>query len=137
MVAMFVVFFHKIEYIKPLSAFMVAEHVKRIRGRITAACARAGRTPDEVTLIAVSKTFPSQLIQEALSAGVLDIGENYIQELGRKRSDLTRDDIRWHFIGHLQSNKVKHIASWIHCIHAVDSFDLGAEISKHAEKAGR
>ena len=116
---------------------MVAENITKIRQRIAVACTRAGRTSDEVALIAVSKTFNSRLIREALSAGVRDIGENYIQELRTKREELSNEKICWHFVGHLQSNKVKYIAPWIHCIHAVDTLSLGKEIAKHAGHAGR
>ena len=93
--------------------------------------------PEEVLLIAVSKTFGSSLVREALAAGVRDIGENYIQELRRKRDELAQEDVRWHFVGHLQSNKIKYIAPWIHSIQAVDSVGLGREIARHAATAGR
>ena len=116
---------------------MVAENVKKIRQRIAAASLRAGRMPEEVLLIAVSKTFGSSLVREALAAGVRDIGENYIQELRRKRDELAQEDVRWHFVGHLQSNKIKYIAPWIHSIQAVDSVGLGREIARHAATAGR
>ena len=135
--AKFIVFLDKIEYIIPLNKFMVDENVQRIRQRIVSACARSNRPPEEVTLVAVTKTFSSRSIRDALASGVRDIGENYIQELTGKYAELSREDIRWHFIGHLQSNKVKHIVPWIHCIHSVDSVALGKEIAKHAETSGR
>lgn len=135
--AKFVVFQDKIEYIIPLNKFMVDENVQRIRQQIGAACDRSGRSPEEVTLVAVTKTFGSGSVRDALAAGVRDIGENYIQELSGKHEELSRQDIRWHFIGHLQSNKVRIIAPWIHCIHSVDSIALGKEVAKHAEKSGR
>jgi len=116
---------------------MIAENLDTIRRRIASTCLRAGRKPEEVTLIAVTKTFGSALIREAVRAGCRDFGENFVQELLRKREELGGEDIRWHFIGHLQSNKVRHIIEWIHLIHSVDSVNLGNEISKRAQNAGR
>jgi pyridoxal phosphate enzyme (YggS family) len=89
-----------------------------------------------VLLIAVSKTKPVSDIQELYNLGQRDFGENYVQELAEKQAQLPAD-IRWHFIGHLQSNKVKYIAPFVHLIHTVDSFKLLEEINKHADKAGR
>jgi len=116
---------------------MVAENVQNIRARIEAACHRAGRSVDSVTLIAVTKTFGSELVKEAMAAGVYDIGENYVQEVLEKREHVLAPDVRWHYIGHLQSNKVKYIIEWVHMIHAVDSLTLAAEIQKRAVKIGR
>src|SRR5580765_618772 len=87
--------------------------------------------PSSVTLVAVSKTKPNELIMEAYEAGQRDFGENYVQELVDKHEQLPKD-IRWHFIGHLQSNKVKFIAPFIHLIHVVDSEGLLKEINKQA-----
>lgn len=89
-----------------------------------------------VTLVAVSKTKPAADIQELYDLGQRDFGENYVQEVVEKQPALP-GDIRWHFIGHLQSNKVKYIAPFVHMIHAVDSFKLLQEISRQAEKHGR
>lgn len=116
---------------------MVAENVKTIRERIVSACGRAGRYPDEVTLVAVAKMFGAEMVSEVLNAGVVDIGENYVQELHRKREKLTDERIQWHFIGHLQRNKVKELASWIHLIHSIDSKRLAEEISHQAAMKGR
>jgi pyridoxal phosphate enzyme (YggS family) len=116
---------------------MVAENVENVRKRIAAACARAGRSPDDITLIAVTKTFSAEHIREALRAGVNDIGENYVQEFQQKRETLEHENIRWHFIGHLQSNKVKYIIESTYLIHSVDSFRLGEEIAKRAAKCDR
>lgn len=90
----------------------------------------------EVTLIAVSKTKPVEDIQALYDAGHRDFGENYVQELVQKQSVLPKD-IRWHFIGHLQSNKVKMIAPFVHMIHGVDSVKLLEVIDKEGRKAGR
>ena len=116
---------------------MISENVQNIRQRIDLACRRVGRSPSEVSLVAVSKTFPADRIRDAVSAGVRDIGENYVQEVTGKRDLLSGLDIRWHFIGHLQSNKVKQVASWVHLVHAVDSVGLVREIDKQASRAGR
>ncbi len=89
-----------------------------------------------VTLVAVSKTKPADDIQEMYALGQRDFGENYVQELVDKEAALPKD-IRWHYIGHLQSNKVKYIAPFVHLIHAVDSAKLLSEINKQAEKNGR
>lgn len=89
-----------------------------------------------VTLVAVSKTKPVSDIQELYALGQRDFGENYVQELVEKQP-LLPADIRWHYIGHLQSNKVKYIAPFVHMVHAVDSFKLLQEINKQAEKNNR
>lgn len=89
-----------------------------------------------VTLIAVSKTKPIALVEEAYAAGQRDFGENYVQELVDKSEQLPKD-IRWHFIGHLQSNKVKYIAPFVHLIHGVDSLKLLREINKQGQKQSR
>jgi pyridoxal phosphate enzyme (YggS family) len=116
---------------------MVSENVQNIRKRIAVACARVGRRPEEVTLIAVTKTFDAEKVREVAHAGVADVGENYVQELIEKQQRLVGEQIRWHFIGHLQSNKVKSIVGTVHAIHSVDSLSLGREISLRAERVGR
>ena len=90
----------------------------------------------QVTLVAVSKTKPVSDIQELYDLGQRDFGENYVQELVEKQL-LLPNDIRWHFIGHLQSNKVKYIAPFVHLIHGVDSYKLLLEIDKQAKKFDR
>jgi pyridoxal phosphate enzyme (YggS family) len=90
----------------------------------------------DVTLVAVSKTKPIEDILELYNLGQRDFGENYVQELSEKAAQLPRD-IRWHFIGHLQTNKVKYIASFVHLIHVVDSWKLLQEIDKQAAKNNR
>lgn len=89
-----------------------------------------------VTLVAVSKTKPVSDIKELYDLGQRDFGENYVQELVEKQPQLPAD-IRWHYIGHLQSNKVKYIAAYVHLVHAVDSFSLLQEINKQASKNNR
>jgi len=116
---------------------MISANIEQIRERIASACRRAGRRPEEVTLLAVAKTFPAELVGEAVRAGVVDIGENYVQELLGKREALSSPDIRWHFIGHLQSNKVRQIAEWIHLVHALDSMSLARDLNGRAAQTGR
>lgn len=89
-----------------------------------------------VTLVAVSKTKPIEAIKELYDLGHRDFGENYVQELEEKHQQLPKD-IRWHFIGHLQSNKVKYIAPFVHLIHGIDSFKLLKEVDKQAKKINR
>jgi hypothetical protein len=109
----------------------VAEQLQQVRERIAAACARAGRDAGEVVLVAVTKTHPAEIVREALAAGQLDFGENYVQELVAKH-DAVGEGPRWHYIGHLQRNKVKHVAPWVHLIHTVDALPLAEEIDKRA-----
>jgi len=116
---------------------MIYQNVDHIRERIRIACLQAGRDPAAVTLLAVSKTFPATAVKEAVKAGVLDIGENYVQEMLKKREELQDSSIRWHFIGHLQSNKVKYLSDWVSLIHAVDNLTLAGEINKRGIQSGR
>ncbi|MBX2991608.1 MAG: YggS family pyridoxal phosphate-dependent enzyme [Bacteroidetes bacterium] len=116
---------------------MIRENIETIRGRITAACTTARRNPDEITVLAVSKTFSFDAVAEAVAAGIVDVGENYVQELLNKKAQLEAAPVRWHFIGHLQTNKVKYIAGWIHLVHAVDSIGLASELDKRAKQTGR
>ena len=114
---------------------MIKENLNRVQENIRNACARAGRKEDEVTLIAVSKTKPVSMLEEAYALGVRDFGENKVQELVDKAGQLP-EDIRWHMIGHLQRNKVKYIIDKVYLIHSVDSLRLAEEISKEAVKHG-
>lgn len=93
-------------------------------------------SPNNVTLVAVSKTKPVEDIRDAYDHGLRDFGENYVQELVEKAESLPKD-IQWHFIGHLQTNKVKYIAPFIHLVHGVDSEKLLVEINKQAAKLNR
>ena len=114
---------------------MVSENLKQIRDRIAAACERTGRNPGDVRLIAVSKTKPLELLKEAYEAGCRDFGENYVQELADKIPEMP-EDVRWHMIGHLQTNKVKYLIGKTYLIHSVDTVKLAKEIGKQSEKAG-
>lgn len=112
---------------------MVEENLIQVRENIKKACVRAGRNPEEVTLIAVSKTKPVCMIEEAYAAHCRDFGENKVQEIMDKKPQLPTD-IRWHMIGHLQRNKVKYIVDKTALIHSVDSLRLAQEISIQAVK---
>lgn len=114
---------------------MIRENIERVKGNIRAACERSGRKAEDVTLIAVSKTKPVSMLQEAYACGCRDFGENKVQELVEKWEQMPKD-IRWHMIGHLQRNKVKYIVDKVYMIHSVDSLRLAEEISKEAGKKG-
>lgn len=110
---------------------MIRDNIEAVRKEITEACERAGRRKEEVTLIAVSKTKPVEMLREAYDAGARDFGENKVQELLEKIPAMPRD-IRWHMIGHLQRNKVRSIVGKVYMIHSVDSLRLAEEISREA-----
>ena len=104
----------------------IAENIQKLKSEI----------PSYVTLVAVSKTKPAEAVMEAYHAGHKVFGENKVQEMAGKHEQLPKD-IEWHLIGHLQTNKVKYIAPFVHLIHSVDSLKLLQEISKHAQKNDR
>ncbi len=111
----------------------VADGLARVRERIERASARAGRSPGEVALVAVSKVHPASAVREAYEAGQRLFGENYVQELAEKAESLADlGELRWHFIGHLQRNKVKQVLRTGAVIETVDSARLASEIDKRA-----
>ena len=112
---------------------MIRENIEKVRGNIAKACEKSGRKAEDVTLIAVSKTKPVSMLQEAYDCGCRIFGENKVQEIVDKYDELP-DDIAWHMIGHLQRNKVKYIVDKAYLIHSVDSLRLAEEISKEAVK---
>lgn len=112
---------------------MIKEQYKEVLDKVNNAVKKAGRNLDEVTLIAVSKTKPIELLKEAYDAGARDFGENKVQEILDKYDKLP-NDVRWHMIGHLQTNKVKYIIDKVSMIHSVDSVKLAEIISKEAVK---
>ena len=114
----------------------LAENLDLIQQRIRAACERAGRAPDSVTLLAVSKTHPPETIREAAACGQLLFGENKIQE-AKAKIPLCPGKCRWHFIGHLQSNKVRDAVEMFEMIQGVDSLSLAREISRRCEQAAK
>lgn len=111
----------------------IRENIKAVEKTIAVTCREVGRDVQEVTLIAVSKTKPVEMLQEAYAYGCRDFGENKVQELIEKFEEMPKD-IRWHMIGHLQRNKVKYIVDKVYLIHSVDSLRLAEEISKEAVK---
>lgn len=118
---------------------LIAERLERLRQRIRDAALRAGRGEDEIRLLAVSKTQPPDAVREAYLAGQREFGENYVQELAKKRSELADlSDIRWHMIGHLQRNKVRLLGE-LAMLHSVDSVALARELGKRRAlaQAGR
>ena len=115
---------------------MLVDNLREVKEKIAEACRRSGRSAEDITLCAVSKTKPEEDILTLYNAGQRDFGENYIQELRQKHDDLPKD-IRWHMIGHLQRNKVKYIAEYVSMIHSVDSIELARTIEKEAAKHGR
>ena len=112
---------------------MVKENLENVENNIKLACEKSGRDMKDVTLIAVSKTKPNELVMEAYETGIRDFGENKVQELVRKCEELPKD-IRWHMIGHLQTNKVKYLPGMAEMIHSVDRLELALEIDKQAQK---
>ena len=112
---------------------MILENIKQVEENIIKSCEKVGRDPKEVTLIAVSKTKPYTAIEEALPSGVLDYGENKVQELTEKYEILPKD-IRWHMIGHLQRNNVKYLVGKVELIHSVDSLRLANQIETEFAK---
>ena len=114
---------------------MLKENFEEVEARIEAACRRSGRDRREVTLIAVSKTKPLEMLQEIYDLGERNFGENKVQELTGKYEAMPKD-IHWHMIGHLQRNKVKYIIDKVELIHSVDSLRLAKTISEEAEKHG-
>lgn len=114
----------------------IRENVARVEDRIAQACARGGRARGEVTLVAVSKTFPAEFVDEAIAAGISEVGENRVQE-ARDKKPLVRGAARWHLIGHLQSNKAKDAVSLFDVIQAVDSIELAEKLARAAESHGK
>lgn len=129
----------------------LAENIKRVRERIAEACDRGGRRPEDIRLIAVTKTVEVDVIRATLEAGLLELAENRVQELvkragmirehlSRRRSMASEDATSqpvWHMVGHLQRNKVRHVLPWVSMIHSVDSLRLAEEISKEAVRIGQ
>ncbi len=112
----------------------IKENLIQVEENICAACKRTGRSRSEVTLIAVSKTKPVEMLMEAYDSGIREFGENKVQEMTSKMEVMPKD-IHWHMIGHLQTNKVKYIVGRTALIHSVDSLHLAQEIDRQAAKA--
>ena len=114
----------------------IKENLEKIRENVKNACQRSGRDEKDVLILAVTKTRSAEEINEAISLGITDIGENRVQELISKYDDV-RKDVKWHIIGHLQTNKVKYIADKVSMIHSVDSVKLAKEINSKCEKLSK
>lgn len=108
-----------------------------VREQVMLAAERSGRLPDAVTLIAVSKTFPASVIQQAVDAGARDLGENRVQEAAGKISEIRGEGVRWHLIGHLQSNKAKQAVATFDVIHSIDSRELVERVDRIAGELSR
>jgi len=114
----------------------IATNLNQVQGRIVAAAQSAGREPHSVRLVAVSKTRPADDVRQAYRAGQVVFGENYVQELVEKAAEIS-EPVEWHFIGHLQSNKVRQIAGVVTMIHSVDRLSLAEEVSRQWGRLGR
>lgn len=112
---------------------MLIDQYNQVKENVRAACERAGRNPEDVTVVAVSKTKPLSMIEELRDCGVMDFGENKVQEITKKYEEIT-SPVRWHMIGHFQTNKVKYIVDKVALVHSVDSVKLAGQISKEAVK---
>ncbi|MCQ2554002.1 MAG: YggS family pyridoxal phosphate-dependent enzyme [Clostridia bacterium] len=115
---------------------MMQQRIQTIQKRIDDAALRSGRSGKDITLIAVSKMHTVEEIKEALSCGITNLGENKVQELNSKYTEITQD-VNWHLIGHLQTNKVKQIVDKVSLIHSVDSLHLAQEIDKRCREIGK
>jgi pyridoxal phosphate enzyme (YggS family) len=113
----------------------IRTNLERTRGRIARAAERSGRPPEDVRLVAISKTFPVHVVQEAIDAGIEDIGENRAQEL-RDKVAILGERVRWHFVGHLQTNKVRNVIGGIVLLHSVDRYGLAEAVARRARSLG-
>jgi len=116
---------------------MIASNLADVRARIARAAGRAGRDPSSVRLVAISKTFPAEAVREAAAAGQIDFGENRLQEALPKMDQTADLPLRWHLVGHLQSNKARKAGARFDLIHSIDSTDLLSRIDEAAAADGR
>lgn len=121
---------------EPTESATIAARLASIRERVAAACERVGRPASDVTIVGVTKTKPASTVRAALAAGLEDVGENYVQEFVAKHAAVAMP-VRWHFIGHVQRNKVRDIVPLATMIHSVDSERLARAIDAEAERLGR
>src|SRR5882757_2705256 len=113
----------------------IAENLERVRERITQAAAKAGRPVNEIELVAITKTHPAEKVREAIEAGQTLFGESRVQEARLKIPELP-SNMRWHFVGHLQKNKIRHALPLFEMIHSIDSLALAQDINRIAEEDG-
>ena len=116
-----------------MSTEYLKQQIERVKGDIARACEKIGKSSDDVLLLGVTKTYEPEIINASIDFGITDIAENKVQEILRKFDDVNKD-VRWHLIGHLQSNKVKYIVDKVYLIHSVDSIKLAEEINNRAKK---
>jgi len=109
----------------------ISRNIEQLKEEVAEAALKAGRNPDDINIVAVSKRHPYTYIQEAYNSGLTLIGENRVQEAYDKFNTLKHLPIEWHMIGHLQKNKVKTAAKFFNCIHSLDSFELAEKLNKH------
>ena len=119
---------------------MIKDNIGKIKERIVSLCAKIGRNPEDITIVAISKGRPVEAVKEAVEAGICDIGENRVQEALLKYysvKEMNIGPVRWHMVGHLQTNKVKDAVNIFDLIHSVDSLHLAQEIDKQAGKINK
>lgn len=114
----------------------IKDNIDNILNRVATSAQKSGRNPEDITIIAVSKTVDSEIARQAVELGLLNLGENRVQEFINKYEQLNNLDIKWHMIGHLQKNKVKYIIDKAELIHSIENLDLANEINKRAEQHG-
>lgn len=120
-----------------MSKDQLGARLARIRAQIEAAALKCGRSPQDVTLIAISKTHPASLVREAIELGATDIGENRVQEAEQKINEVGRYAARWHLVGHLQANKARRAVQLFDVIHSLDSLELARRLNRMCGEEGR
>jgi hypothetical protein len=123
--------------VKIVTAPALSERLDEVRGRIEAAALRCNRAPKEITLVAVSKTHPVEIVRAAIASGATDLGENRVQEADGKIPDVGRHAARWHLIGHLQSNKARRAVELFDVIHSLDSLALAQRLDRMCVELNR
>lgn len=116
---------------------LLAVRLADVRARVGAAAQRSGRKPDEIRLIAISKTHPASVIKQVCQLGATDFGENRVQEAEGKIAEIGREQVRWHLVGHLQANKARRAVSLFDVIHSVDTLDLAKRLDRLCVEEGR
>src|ERR1044072_3665145 len=116
---------------------LLAVRLADVRARLAAATQRSGRQPDQVRLIAISKTHPAPVIQQAIELGATDLGENRVQEAEGKIAEIGREKVRWHLVGHLQANKSRRAVSLFDIIHSLDTVDVARRLDRLCVDEGR
>jgi PLP dependent protein len=129
--------YHRVTMVEIVTAPVLSERLDEVRGRIEARALRCNRAPTEITLVAVSKTHPAEIIREAIASGATDLGENRVQEAEAKIPEVGRHAARWHLIGHLQSNKARRAAELFDVIHSLDSVALAQRLDRMCAELNR